>query len=294
MLRARLTIILPLVLLLTLTLAPVATAGPKGADGDYEKAALKVCPDGEVKCVAGVLRSLRKHTAPLARTCDHDAIFAALYTIVTRTYYETVSADPNFFKSNAFVNHEDGVFAFYYLGAYEAWQEGRKAQVPRAWRIAFAAAENQELTATGNLIMGINAHVVRDLPFVLAALGLGNKDDHNQVNEILWDAYAPAITAINDHLADSIDAGDIDGTTLDNEVLFAYVTKLREQAWYDATLLVHARTPTLRKRVAAQIEAKAAAQARSYREQYAYPNDSEAGVERNAYCEANSQPVDYL
>ncbi len=290
----RLAVIVALVPLLTFSLAPAAPAGSKNTELDYEKAALGVCPDGEVECVAKVLKGLQKHSKELIHSCDHDAIFATLYTIVTRTYYETVKADPNFFGDNAFVNHEDGVFAAFYIGAYELWQRGEEKWVPGAWRIAFEAAENEELTATGNLIMGINAHVVRDLPFVLAALGLGSKADHDKVNDILWAAYKPAIKAINDHLDDSVDDGEIDGTELDNRALFRYVTSLREQAWHDATALVNAATPADRALVAAQIEAKAAEQAQGYRLQYAYAPESDARAERDGYCAANSWPANYL
>ena len=48
--------------------------------------------------------------------------------------------------------------------------------VPRAWAIAFGAADERAMSAAGNLALGINAHVQRDLPFVLAAIGLVKPD----------------------------------------------------------------------------------------------------------------------
>ena len=102
---------------------------------------------------------------PLADSCDHDAIFALSYLRTTEEYRRTIE-DPDFFEDTGFVNHEDAVFAAYYFDAYDDWRHDRTTEVPPAWRIAFQAADDGEVSAAGNMFLGMNAHIQRDLPFV--------------------------------------------------------------------------------------------------------------------------------
>lgn len=280
---------------LVAVLATPVSAGPlPPPSSDYETEALELCADGDLECVGETLDAMRQHTRQLAQECDHNAIFAALYTVVTMHYYGTVSEDPEFFGDTAFVNHEDVVFAHYYFWPFVNWQEGHTDGVPPAWQVAFEAADEQQVSATGNLLLGVNAHVVRDLPFVLARLDMGDKDDHDRVNDILWAAYEPAIRAIDEHLADSVDDGDVEGTTLDQEALFQVVASWREQAWQDAKRLANALTEVDRAAITAEIEEKAYLQAEEFRSQYAYVPGSEALEARNGYCGEKSWPPDWL
>ena len=133
------------------------------------------CIAGRVQCVDRVIREMTRQFEPLASSCDHDAIFALTYLRVTEEYRRTVE-DPTFFDDTPFVNHEDVVFAGYYFAAYDAWEDGRTAFVAPAWRVAFEAARDRAVSANGNLLLGINAHVQRDLPFVLYSIGLVKPD----------------------------------------------------------------------------------------------------------------------
>lgn len=271
-----------------------ALAGPlPKPSSDYELEALQECESGELECVKDVLDAMRQHTRQLARDCDHDAVFAALYTIVTKYYYYTVKDDPGFFIDTAFVNHEDAVFAHYYFWPYVNWHNELREAVPPAWQVAFDAADGKKVTAAGNLLLGVNAHVVRDLPFVLARLGLGHKDDHDKVNQILRAAYEPAIQAINDHLADSVDEANVEGTTVDEDALFQIVASWREQAWHDAKALTRASTDVERATIAAEIEEKAYLQAVELRAQFAYAEDDKRQT-RDDYCAEHAWPPNWL
>ena len=108
---------------------------------------------------------MQRRFEPLADSCDHDSIFALTYLRTTEEYRRTIE-DPTFFDDTSFVNHEDAVFARYYFDAFDAWHAGRPT--PRAWAIAFRAASDRSVPAAGNLLLGINAHVQRDLPLVLS------------------------------------------------------------------------------------------------------------------------------
>ncbi len=73
--------------------------------------------------------------------------------------------------------------------------------MPEAWRIAFETAEQGEVTGAQDMLLGINAHVQNDMPFVLAQLGLrdrkgrARKPDHDKTNEALAAGYERVVGA---------------------------------------------------------------------------------------------------
>ena len=86
-----------------------------------------------------------------------------------------------------------------YWRAYDRWQAGQRAGVPGAWLVALDAAGSKSMPALGDLYLGINAHVLADLPVLLYQLGLADengdsrKPDHDAVNVVLRDVFEPSI-----------------------------------------------------------------------------------------------------
>ena len=142
-----------------------------GLTTQFDPSSANDCAAGRIRCVDAVIREMQRRFDPLAKACDHDAIFSLTYLRTTEEYRRAIE-DPTFFQDTLFVNHEDAVFANYYFRAYDEWDAGRAAAVPPAWAIAFRAADRREVSAAGNIALGINAHVHRFLPFVLAAIGM--------------------------------------------------------------------------------------------------------------------------
>ena len=145
---------------------------------------------GTLQCVDTVVREMTSRFDALAARCDHKAVFSLLYLRTTEEFRRTVAENPQFFRDPAYVNHEDALFADYYFWAMDA--TGAKfAAVPLAWQIAMDAANRREVSGAGDILLGMHAHINRDLPFVLAAMGLTHPDgssrkpDHDKVNEIL-------------------------------------------------------------------------------------------------------------
>jgi hypothetical protein len=246
------------------------------------------CIAGRVQCIDQVIRQMTKRFEPLASSCDHDAIFALTYLRVTEEYRRTIET-PTFFDDTSFVNHEDVVFARYYFAAYDAWEEGRTEYVAPAWRVAFDAARDRAVSANGNLLLGINAHVQRDLPFVLYGIGLvkpdgtSRKPDHDRVDQILNRVTDDLIAEIARRFDPTIDDGN-PPTTLDDFVLFQIVVSWRETAWRHAELLAQAPTPEARAKVAQEIEGYAESQARSIRAATQYLPLTGGSGARDAYC----------
>jgi Family of unknown function (DUF5995) len=253
----------------------------------YDVTSSDDCIAGRAQCVDKTIREMTRRLDPLASACDHNAIFALTYLRVTEEYRRTI--DTPFFDDTPFVNHEDTVFAHYYFAAYDAWADGDVADVPPAWRVAFDAARAHRVSASGNLLLGINAHVQRDLPFVLYSIGLvapdgsSRKPDHDRVDEILNRVEDDVIAEIARRFDPTIDDANLP-TSLDDFTVFQALVAWRESAWRNAEALAAAPTPAARDEVAAQIERDAAAEASAIVAATQYPPLTGGSAARDAYC----------
>jgi len=245
------------------------------------------CIAGRRQCVDKTIREMTRRFDSLASSCDHSAIFSLVYLRVTEEYRRTI--DTPFFDDTPFVNHEDTIFARYYFSAFDAWAAGRTAEVPAAWRIAFDAASKHAVSASGDLLLGINAHVQRDLPLVLYSIGLRRADgtsrklDHDRVNIILNRVADDVIAEIARRFDPTTDDADLP-TSLDDAAVFQTLAAWREKAWRNAEELAAAPTPEARDKVVAAIEDDAATEARAIVAATSYSPLSQGSGPRDAYC----------
>jgi hypothetical protein len=228
----------------------------------------------------------------LAASCDHKAVFSLLYLRTTEEFRRTVAENPQFFRDPAYVNREDALFADYYFWAMDA-TGAQFAAVPLAWQIAMDAASRREVSGSGDLLLGMNAHINRDLPFVLAAMGLTHPDgssrkpDHDKVNEILYRVtQGPVLYEAARRFDPSMTTTDVPGTRLDNDLLFNVVVGWRERAWHQAVRLVEAPSSEARQLVTNEIEQLAAAEALTLKVANAYIPPLKSTAARDAYCAA--------
>jgi len=248
------------------------------------------CAAGRTQCVDKTVREMTKRFDPLVSSCDHNAIFALVYLRVTEEYRRTIDAP--FFDNTPFVNYEDGIFAHYYFAAYDAWASGQRAEVPPAWRLAFDSARNRQVSAIGDLLLGINAHVQRDLPFVLYRIGLvapdgsSRKPDHDRVDEILNRVTDDVVSEIARRFDPTIDDTNLPGP-VDDFTLFQLLVAWRESAWRNAEALATAPTAGARDLIAAQIESNAATTAAEIKLATQYQPLSSSRADRDSYCAAH-------
>jgi len=246
------------------------------------------CPKGSTKCVDNVIREMTRRYNKLG--CDQNSMFAFTYLVTTQEYRQAVT-DPNFFEDNAFVNHQDAVFGDFYFRAYDAWKKGDVGDVPPAWRVAFQAADQQEVTGMGNVLLGMNAHVNRDLPFVLNAIGLvkpdgsSRKPDHDRVNDFLNAVNKYLLTEAAKYLDPTVDDGDVPGTSMDNSAMVQLLVSWREGAWRNAERLAAATSDAQRAQIAQEIEDASAYTALTLRQSYLYNGITNGtAAARNLYC----------
>jgi hypothetical protein len=259
-----------------------------GLIGPYDPSSANLCNRGDLRCVDAVIREMQSRLKREAPSCRHDAVFELTYLRTTEEF-RRASTTSGFFSDPRFLNHQDAVFASYYFDAFDNYHAGRTSEVPPAWRIAFHAADTKAVSGGGNLLLGMSAHVNRDLPFVLAEIGLvkpdgsSRKPDHDQVNEFLNRVTEPLIAEIGRRFDPSINSLDVPGTQLDATTLFQSIELWREQAWRNAELLVNAPTAAARATVAATIEANAATIQNTLKSTNAYKPLSSSAA-RDAFC----------
>ena len=238
------------------------------------------------RCVDKVIREMERRYADLWSTCDHRGLFALAYLLTTKEY-QRASLEPGFFRDPEFLNHEDVVFAKIYFDAHDDWQAGRLHKVPPAWRLAFSASKGKRVTTSGDILLGISAHINRDLPIVLATIGLADpvtgqsrKPDHDKVNAFLARVgLDPAVQAAWDPTYVS----GIPGTPTSSATL-ALIQTWREAAWRLAERLVGARTPSEQATILALIETEAYEEGLALQLSTSYIAPLQNSATRDSYC----------
>lgn len=236
-------------------------------------------------CVDGVIHDMIEAWEPLDAACDPRAVFALTYLITTQAFRTYLSDAPNgpFFADEAAIIQLDRVFADLYFAAFNEYTSG---DAPPAWRIAFDAATERRTTGAQDVFLGMNAHIQRDLPVALAAVGLvdgsgaSRKPDHDRVNEIL----SGVLDEIEDELAARYDSTialfDAKPSPVDEMASLEMLKLWREGAWRNAERLTLARTAAERAAVMTQIEAYSQLWATII----ATPNASSFAESRADYC----------
>lgn len=235
-----------------------------------------------MRCIDVEVRRLRRLQERWG--CDHRAVFATTYLELTKTLRRVLREQPGFLRYPKYLYVEDALFANVYFKTIRDARRGRA--VPEAWRIAFEAAESADLNATQDMLLGINAHVQNDMPFVLAALGLrtpsgaSRKEDHDAINEVLDRSYEKVIAAVRDRFDPQVGTTNSEATPADDVFGLEMVKGWRELVWRNAERLLNAEDDAEREQVAEQIQANAAGWARGFAaiEQDGYRE------RRDAYC----------
>jgi hypothetical protein len=253
----------------------------------YHPSREQACVDGAPGCVEETLEEMYRRFDRLYASCEHNAAFGITYIRVTEAIRPRM-LEPGFYQEPRFLQHEDRVFALMYFAAYDAWAAGRREQVAPAWREAFDAAQRRSVSGIGNLLMSMNAHINRDFPFMLEALGLAKPDgssrkpDHDRGNEILNTLYDDVLAELDARFDDRISDYDVPGLFADDLALFQILQGWREGVWRNAELLARATTPAARRAIAEHIESYALAQARFIR----HNTRISSSAARDAHCAA--------
>ena len=248
----------------------------------YHPSTARACIDGNSSCIDATIRRMQRNYVSLA--CDHNAVFALAYLRVTQNVRDAL--DHGLFDDPVWLRNLDAEFAKDYFNTLTNWNSGHRERVPKAWRIALQAADDGSVTALGNFLLAMNAHINRDFSYVLAAAGLtardgtSHKPDHNAYNPRLDSIYRPVFAEEAKEFDPAFD--DIDIGPIDDEGVGAIMRTWREIVWRNAESLSLATTPRARAAAQNRIETYATGQALIYRRMFA--SSAKQTAARDAYC----------
>ena len=252
----------------------------------YRPSRERDCVDGSNACIEDTLTEMYRRFDRRYATCDHNSAFGITYIRVTEAIRTSVLK--GLYTEPRFLNHEDKVFARMYFSSFDAWERGDRARVPPAWLEALDAGRNRSVSGQGNLLMSMNAHINRDMPFMLDALGLtdpkgaSRKPDHDRGNRVLHPLYDDVLRELSARYDPTVDDMDAPGTLYDDTAIFQILQGWREHVWRNAELLGAAETVGQRAAASQYIEDYAAGIARMIKAGTTI-SDSSA---RDAHCAA--------
>jgi len=255
---------------------------PAPSSADVQPGPVPGCRKARMSCIDTVIRKLRARRDRLG--CDHRAVFANTYLLLTQEIKRTMNRNPRFFTDNRWLIYEDVTFANFYFALYK-----KDYQLPEAWRIAFDTAASGDQNAAQDMLLGINAHVQRDMPYVVASVGIRKPDgssrkrDHDVGNKILAAGYERIVRDAERRYDPLIATTNSSATPLDDFGGLEMVKGWREGVWRNAERLLNARTQQERQLVVQSIEQNAANWARMIA---STPGPPGYRGQRDAYCAA--------
>ncbi|RYF99150.1 MAG: hypothetical protein EOO02_17480 [Chitinophagaceae bacterium] len=165
--------------------------------------------------------------------------FATLYKLMTVAVADGISN--NLFQDGARMERLDVIFANRYLKAYFDYTS--RLPVTASWKIAFDAAERDNLIVVQHLLLGINAHINLDLGIAAAdTCNVDNinelKNDFDKINDTISETYGLLQTRFAKISWPAIFLSKIDPDVANNVINFS-IAKARNLAWANALMLCH-------------------------------------------------------
>lgn len=199
---------------------------------------------GEADRFQTIVDRMERYLARYEAARDRRAVFTYGYLQFTRALWEGIDLAP--FADRAWVALIAERFAERYFEALDTLDQGGTPVTP--WREVFDAIRLQRSSVLEDLVFGITAHIVHDLPQTLVEVGMVDANgasrvaDHHLINEVLkasidgmQDAvarrYEPLVWWL-DHLGADLD-----------EIATDYGLRVsRGLAWYNAIRLLDERS----------------------------------------------------
>ncbi len=175
---------------------------------------------------------------------DRRCIFLTLYGVVSSEMRDRVARGA--FLDSLWVHRYAVAFANLYREALEAYEAGRIADVPKAWRLCFDVARGGTGLVLQDLLLGVNAHVNNDLSLALTRIAIDprrdeRRRDHDAVNAVLASVMERAVERLAALYAPGFTALDRGAGELDEMISLFSLEVARDSAWEGAVSLANAR-----------------------------------------------------
>jgi hypothetical protein len=198
-----------------------------------------VSTTGHAERLAALAARLEERALALEERRDSRCVFTHAYALMTRriaTELPTSDLD-----DAQWVVELAEAFAAKYFSALDAHEQG--GEPPPAWRAVFTTTSSRRTSVLEDLVFGVYAHIVRDLPHTLRELGLADATgrsrlrDHHTVTAIVGRAIDDVQAAVSERYGPYVRWLDRIGNRYD-EILTDYGIRLsRGMAWYNALRL---------------------------------------------------------
>jgi hypothetical protein len=246
------------------------------------------CQRGDLSCLDIVIGEMQRRDGAQAASCDHRAVFTRLYLRTTQAL--EAAAQAGRFRNRAAIVHFAAWFARYHFRAEDGWAAHRLGDVPGAWRVAFGVAADRSVHGIGDVLLGMNAHITRDLAVTVADLerGPGAKIDPDFAlfTQVIEARSAAAVTELAARFDPSISLV-LPVAIGGKRTVGALIGAWRTEAWRNGIALRDARGAA-RVAVEQRIESTAVLRADAIVAATAYVPVVESSRSRDAYCAARA------
>lgn len=204
--------------------------------GDPEILALV---DSEYTSVEDFLARISELETVLANKRDNRAIFAGMYRVLTENGLESIQNGT--YDDPDWVSRFVVEFANLYREAFHHFEIGQYDEVPEVWHVVFEAAQTDEITAFQHGLLGVHAHINRDLPFALARATPAKERaarfvDFQRTNVIVVNSTEDVESVVSETYAPALAGLDMRFRNVDEAVLGQLVSIWRQRAWWNARL----------------------------------------------------------
>jgi hypothetical protein len=187
---------------------------------------------------------LEGRATDLERRRDSRCVFTHAYALMTRQLAEELPTaaldDPDWVVAIA------EAFAGRYFATLDTYDQGE--EIPPAWRAVFETICPRRTSVVEDLLFGVYAHIVRDLPHTLVEVGLVDPEgrsriaDHQALTAVVGSSIDGIQDAVSRRYGPYVGFLDQVGKRYD-EILTDYGIRLsRGMAWYNAERLADARS----------------------------------------------------
>lgn len=211
--------------------------------------------------IEDVVAGLAALEATLANVRDLRGLFVMTYSASTSTIQRWI--DQGTFLDNQMMARLVVTFGNAYRSALAEYAVGERSRVPVAWQQSFDACIARSGTALQCLMLSVNAHVNRDLPYAIVDAGVDVNCTHGYSDYARIDGVTPLSVALaRRHIArvywrDIPISQRLFGGSMEALVVQS-VERARRHAWTLAQRLVRAETDAARALVDRMIESRAA------------------------------------
>ncbi|SFF85975.1 hypothetical protein SAMN05216353_11138 [Halobacillus alkaliphilus] len=203
-------------------------------------------PEKQAESLEESIELMAEHLHILQRSSDYRAVFQHVYLLMTQEMQ--MRLESGFFEDRVWMERVLVRFAHYYFNAVNAYEAD--THCAPAWKLAFQVAEEKQSFVLQDALLGINAHINRDLPMVLhkildedqtwpnARRMLHRRRDHERINDVLGDLVDIVQDELTKHYASLLRWIDVLMGRNDETLSSFFMANFRTNVWYNVELLL--------------------------------------------------------